>query len=218
MAPPSLPQRKMPHFRLFAIALATAAMLAGAAPAETLGDPQIGFTAERVLVFDGHEYKGRMWNMPGEQRHEQSLPAAKTVFLLRADSAVGDIVLPALHTAVEFALPREIAVLSKPALLGRPVGQETINGIATTKYAIDKTIPQGRLAGTLWLGRAGIPMRCDGSLTRPNGKVSRVHWELRDVAFGRQDAALFEVPAAYGKIPPEAAAALLGMRLAHSKR
>lgn len=209
----------MPRFRLFAIVLATAAMLASAAPAETLGDPQIGFAADRVLVFDGHEYKGRMWNMPGEQRHEQSLPAVNAVFILHAGSAVGDIVLADLHTAIEFALPPALAALSRPALLGRPVGRETIDGMATTKYAVDKTIPQGHLAGSLWLGRAGIPMRCDGSLVRPNGKVSRVHWELRNVEFGPQDAALFEVPAAYSKIPPEAAAALLGMRLTrHPKR
>jgi hypothetical protein len=196
--------------------------IAPAAPlpafAETLGDPQIGFTAERVLVFDGHRYVGRMWNMPGEQRHEQALPAAAPVFILHADSAIGDIVLADLHTTIEFTLPRVLATLSKPDQLGRPVGNETVNGVATTKYSVDRTIPQGRLAGALWLSRDGIPMRCDGSFTRRNGKVSTVHWELRHVEIGRQDAALFAVPPGYAKIPPQAAAALLGLRFVpHSK-
>jgi hypothetical protein len=199
------------------VALAFAAASAPA-QAETLGNPQVGFTAERVLVFDGHSYVGRMWNMPGEQRHEQVLPLTKPVFILHADSEIGDIVLADLHTAVEFALPRALAALSRPDRLGQPVGRETVNGIATVKYAVDKTIAQGHLAGALWLSDQGIPMRCDGSFTGHNGRVSTVHWELRHVKIGRQAAALFEVPTGYSKLPPEAAAALLGLSLApHSK-
>jgi hypothetical protein len=187
---------------------------AAAAPAETLGDPQVGFTAERVLVFDGHSYIGRMWNMPGEQRHEQELPSFKPVFILRADRPVGDVLLPQLHTVVEFDLPKVLAVLGQPDLLGRPVGSETVNGIATTKYEVDKGIPDGHLFGALWLSHDGIPMRCDGSYTNRKGKVSTVHWELRHVQIGEQDANLFEVPPDYSKLPPEAAATLFGLRLA----
>ncbi len=185
------------------------AMLAG-----TLGDPRIGFSAERVLVFDGHSYIGQMWNMPGAQRHEQELPSLKPVFILHADRTIGDILLPQLHTAVEFAMPKALAVLGRPGVLGKAVGEEIINGIATTRYAVDKDIPEGHLSGMLWLSADGIPMRCDGSLTRTNGKVSTVHWELRHVRVGPQDAALFEVPAGYSKLSPQAASTLLGLRLA----
>ena len=184
------------------------------APAETLGDPQVGFTAERLLVFDGQSYVGRMWNMPGEQRHEQELPALKPVFILRANSSIGDVLLPQLHTVVEFDLPKALAVLGQPNLLGRPIGLETVNGIATTKYAVDRTIPDGHLSGTLWLSSDGIPMRCEGSYTSRKGKVSTVRWELRHVQVGDQDAKLFEVPTGYSKLPPEAAATLFGLRLA----
>ncbi len=196
------------------IALMLLLATGGAAPAETLGDPHIGFSAERVLVFDGHSYIGRMWSMPGEQRHEQILPSLEPVFILHADSTVGDILLPQLHTAVAFAMPKALAVLGQPGLLGKAVGRESVNGIATTRYAVDKGIPEGHLSGTLWLSADGIPMRCDGSLTRTNGKVSTVHWELRHVRVGPQDAALFEVPAGYSKLSPQAASTLLGLRLA----
>ena len=179
----------------------------------TLGDPQVGFTADRVLVFNGHSYVGRMWNMPGEQRHEQELPSLSPIFILRANSTVGDILLPQLHTAVEFVLPRALLVLGQPDLLGTPVGEETVNGIATTKFAVNKNIPEGHLSGSLWLSRDGIPMRCDGSLTSQKGKVSRVHWELSHIAIGDQDPALFEVPPGYSKLPPEAAATLFGLHL-----
>jgi hypothetical protein len=203
------------------VSMVLAAMLATPARAVpgTLGNPRVGFSAERVLVFDGRSFVGQMWNMPGKQRHKQVLAAINPVFILRADSAVGDIVLPSLHTVVQFALPKVLAALSSPGLLEKPVGKEMVNGIATTKYAVDKVVAEGRLNGTIWLSRDGIPMRCDGSFTARNGKVSTVHWELRHVRIGRQDATLFEIPRGYTTMPPEAAATLLGLRFApHHER
>jgi hypothetical protein len=204
----------MRWLHLVSTALAAVLVLRVAALCETLGDPKVGFSAERVLVFDGQRYVGRMWSMPGEQRHEQVLPAVSPVFILRADSAIGDVVLPSLHTVVQFALPRVLAALSEPGLLGRPAGEEVINGISTTKFVVDKTIPGGRLNGGLWLSRDGIPMRCDGRFTGKNGTVSTVHWELRHVRIGSQEATLFEIPPGYTKMPPEAAATLLGLHFA----
>ena len=152
--------------------------------------------------------------MPGEQRHEQQLPAINPVFILRAGSTLADVVLPQLHTVVELALPKEFALLGDPDLLRKPSGQETVNGIATTKYTIDETLPGGRIAGSLWLSHDGIPMKCDGKFEPNNGKRSTIYWELRDVKLGKQNEALFKVPQGYAKLSPEAAAPLLGMRLA----
>ena len=183
-------------------------------PAETLGDARVGFTAERVLVLDGRRYVGRMWHMPGEQRHEQDLPAIKPIFILRTGNRLGDVVLPQLHTVVEFVLPKEFSLLGTPNLLRKPAGQETVNGIATTKYTVEEDVPGGRIAGSLWLSRDGIPMKCDGKFEPKSGKSSTIYWELRHVKIGNQDKALFDVPQGYAKLPPEAAAPLLGMHLA----
>jgi hypothetical protein len=199
---------------LIAFPLSVSALIPPLASAETLGDARVGFSAERVLIIDGQSYVGRMWHMPGEQRHEQDLPALKPIFILRAGSAISDIILPKLHTVVEFALPKELSIFGNPGLLRTPVGPETVNGIATTKYEVDEKTPQGRAVGALWLSREGIPMKCDASLATDKGKVSTIRWELRHVKIGTQDAALFEIPRDYAKLPPEAAAPLLGMRLA----
>jgi hypothetical protein len=186
----------------------------GAVLAATLGDASVGFSAERVLIINGHSYVGRMWHMPGVQRHEQALPALKPVFILRAGSSLGDAILPQLHTVVEFSVPQEFSLLEDPALLRNPVAQETVNGVTTTKYAVDQDTPAGRATGSLWLSRDGIPMRCEAIFTGAKGKASSIHWELRHVKIGRQEAALVEVPSSYAKLSPEAAAPLLGMRLA----
>jgi hypothetical protein len=206
----------MPVLRRILIAFPLVLLLPVTAPAsgETLGDARVGFSAERVLVIDGQRYVGKMWHMPGEQRHEQDLPGLKPIFILRADSTIGDVILPQLHTVVEFALPKELSLLGDPDLLRKPVGQETVNGIVTTKYSVDQATPQGHTVGSLWLSAEGIPMRCDAQFEGKKGKVSTIRWELNHVSIGAQDASLFEIPSGYAKLPPEAVAPLLGIRLA----
>jgi hypothetical protein len=102
--------------------------------------------------------------------------------------------------------------LSHPDL-SQPIGQASIDGIATTQYVVDQDSPEGHASGLLWLSRDGIPMRCVGKFVPRNGKVSTIDWQLHHVKIGRQDAMLFEVPRNYVKLPPEAAAPLLGIRL-----
>jgi hypothetical protein len=184
------------------------------ASAATLGDARVGFSAERVLIIDGRSYVGRMWHIPGAQRHEQDMPGLKPVFILHADRAFADVILPQLHTVIELALPGELSLLSNPNLLRKPVGEATVNGIAAMRYAVEEESPAGHAAGSLWLSEDGIPMKCDAKFETKNGKLSTIHWELRHVKIGRQDAALFEVPHGYAKLPAEAAAPLLGMRMA----
>lgn len=200
-------------FLLTATLLMIRPPITAAAWAETLGDARVGFSAERVLTINGQNYIGKMWHVPGEQRHEQDLPAIKPVFILRAGSPVGDAVLPQLHTVVEFAIPKELSLFGNPDLLRNPVGEETVNGIAATKYAIDEETPSGRARGALWLSPDGIPVRCDGRFEAKGGTATTIHWELRHVRIGSQDPALFEVPHGYSKLPAEAAATLLGIRL-----
>lgn len=198
---------------LFAATLASAS--AGAA---TLSDATVGFSAVRTLVIDGKSYVGRMVAMPGRERHEQQIQGFSPVFLLRTDAPLADIVLAQLHTIVQFALPAELRIFGRRESKKKPLGRDTINGIATTKYAIDETVPEGHAAGTLWLSAEGIPMRLAGKFAAQNGKSSEVRWELKDVKIGPQPAALFEAPAGYSKLPPEAVAPLLGLRLKSAAR
>jgi hypothetical protein len=193
-------------------------LVPGAVQAATLGDAQIGFTADRTVVIDGRSYLGKMWAMPGKERHEQAIQGLRPIFLLRTGSPLGEIVLPQLKTIVQFSLPPEWRILGASEFKKRAVGQETINGIATTKYAIDESLPEGRATGTLWLSHDGIPMRLDGNFTKENGKVSTLRWELSHVRTGPQPESLFEAPQGFSKLPPEAIAPLLGLKLKSATR
>jgi hypothetical protein len=186
--------------------------------AATLGEAQSGFSADRTLVVDGRTYQGKIWAMPGKERHEQAIQAFRPIFLLRSDNPLGEIVVPQLKTIVQFKIPPEAHILITGELKKHPVGAETVNGIATTRYAVDETLPEGHANGTVWLSREGIPMRLDGSFTRQNGKVSTIRWELSHVHIGPQPAALFEAPSGFSKLPPEAIAPLLGLKLKSASR
>jgi len=199
---------RKPWFAILCLILAP-----GAGEAATLGEAQIGFSADRSLVIDGRAYQGKIWAMPGKERHEQAIQGFRPIFLLRSASPLGEIVLSQLKTIVQFKLPPEARILVTSDLKKRPVGQETVNGIATTKYAVDESLPEGRATGSLWLSRDGIPMRLDGSFTASNGKISTVRWELNYVWTGPQPAGLFEAPQGFSRLPPEAIAPLLGLKI-----
>ena len=179
----------------------------------TLGEAKAGFSADRVLVIDGKTYQGRMWTMPGMERHEQDLNGIPAAFVLHSDNPIADLVLPKLHTVVEFMLPPELHLFADPRLTRQPVGHETVGGIATTKYAIDETVPEGHGQGFLWLSDNGIPMKLDGTFTRTSGRVAHLRWELKNVKLGPQPASLFEPPRGFSKLPAEAIVPLLGLKL-----
>lgn len=202
---------------LAVIALSVTALGLSAIPcaprAATLIDAHTGFSAERTLVIDGHTYRGKVWAMPGKERHEQAILGLQPVFLLRGDSPFAEVVLTSIKTVVQFEIPPELRLLNAAALAQHPVGRETVNGIATTKYAIDKSIPEGHAEGMLWLSGDGIPMRLAGTFTNAKGKASTIRWELSGVKTGPLPAALFNAPEGLSRLPPEAVAPLLGLKL-----
>jgi hypothetical protein len=208
----------MPRLAPLLAALLLAALPAGAASAATLGDPQVGFSADRTLQLDGRTYIGKIWAMPGEERHEQAIASFRPIFLLRAGNPLGEVVLPELKTVVQFVIPPELRVLlDRRDLATRPIGKATVNGVATTVYAVDESMPEGRALGTLWLSRDGIPMRLAGTFTGKRGKPTRVRWELSHLKIASQPAALFEAPHDYARLPAEAVAPLLGLKLKSAK-
>jgi hypothetical protein len=133
--------------RILPLALLALMLLPAAASAETLADTSVGFSADRVLVIDGHRYVGKIWAIPGEERHEQAIEAFRPIFLLHSGSPLAEIVVPQLKTVVEFVMPRELHLLESPELRKHPVGHDTVNGIATTRYTIDQSLPEGHASG-----------------------------------------------------------------------
>ena len=197
---------------LLALLVAPAALAASAA-ARMLGDPSVPFSADRTLTVGERSFSGRLYAVPGSQRHEQQVAGIDQVIILHGKDATGWLVLPGLNSYVEFRFAPAAAELGADDLLSTKLGEETVNGLRTTKYRIEHTARDGTAAdGYLWLTREGIPMRLDGSYRPANGgKPTPVHMELSNVRQGPQDAALFAVPDNMTKLPVGALAPLLGV-------
>jgi hypothetical protein len=193
----------------FAFVLVLGAALPAAA--QVLGDASVPFSADRSLTVDGRTFQGRVYHMPGRQRHEQMLEGMQQVVLLRADRGEGWLVLPSLHSYVEFRFPQAITELSDPSLRGTPVGQETVSGVRTTKYRVEHTARDGTsVDGWMWTSREGIVMKLDGTVRPRSGKPTPFSMQLSNVRVGPQDAAMFDLPQGFVKLPSNALQPLLG--------
>jgi hypothetical protein len=200
---------------LLAVLLAAITVLAGPAQAapRMLGDPSVPFSADRSLTVGDRSFSGKLYAIPGSQRHEQQVAGVEQVIILHGKDARGWLVLPTLNSYVEFWFARAATELKADDLLSTKLGEETIEGQPTTKYRIEHTARDGTSAdGYIWLTREGIPMRLDGMYRPANGGTpTPVRMELSNLRKGPQDPALFAVPQNMMKLPGGALAPLLGV-------
>ena len=197
--------------RRYVVSLLALALSASAAHAAMLGDASVPFRAERTVTVDGRSYSGRVFHMPGHQRHDQDLLGMHEVFLLDTKAAQGIVILPSVRTYLEFPFPPLMAELDSPDLTRAPVGEETIAGIRTTKYRIDHHAKDGsRAEGFLWTSRAGVMMKLDVTVTRASGRKIAIAMALSQVELGPVDPALFAIPAGFTLLPADALGPLLG--------
>ena len=80
------------------------------------------------------------------------------------------------------------------------VGQETINGVKTTKSKVVavKKDGSGKFGGFFWTTKEGITVKMD-MLSKEGDKKMRMTSELTNLKVEKQDPALFEIPAGYTK-------------------
>jgi hypothetical protein len=205
---------RFPSMRHASLAtLLLAAILAPPAAARMLGDPSVAFSADSTISVGDRSFRGKVFAVPGSQRHEQAIGGIPQVVILRASDAKGWLVLPQLNSYVEFNFAPAAFELAEPDLLSPPLGEETIDGHLTVKYRAEHAARDGTMVdGYVWLTREGIPMRLDG-MVRPahGGKPMPVHLELAHVREGAQPAALFTLPQNMSKLPSGMLGGLLGV-------
>jgi hypothetical protein len=79
------------------------------------------------------------------------------------------------------------------------VGEETINGIKTTKSKVIATKKDGsKFGGFFWTTKDGITVKMDLLSKEGNNKI-RITNELTNLKVGKLDPALFEIPEGYTK-------------------
>jgi hypothetical protein len=170
-------------------------MVSAAPPPEA----RVDYSADSTMETEGGmTMKSRVYHSRGKERMEMG-GAGGSVTITRRDKNVRWQLMGDMY--MESSLDQS----SEPDLGGMEiveqtvVGEDTINGIKTTKSKVIATKKDGsKFGGFFWMTKDGITVKMD-LLSKEGGKTFRMASELTNLKIERQDPALFEIPAGYTK-------------------
>ena len=183
--------------------LAAIVFLPGAAFAAGFSQPTVEYSADRVMGTDGQTMSGKVFSAPGKERME--LESAQVVTIMRLDKKLMWTLMPSDKKYMENNFSEQQGKRGKGDYRECDVkqtdaGKETVNGFPTRKMTMEISCPgDDKQTGTIWLTKENILMRMEASKAgAPKKDVIRI--ELKNLKIGKQDAALFEIPAGYTKM------------------
>lgn len=166
-------------------------------------EAKVEYSADSILEAERMTMKAKVYHAPGKERREQAMGDLKQIFITRKDKNVAWVVMPEqkMYMEMPFAQAKENEMdLSSYKVDQTPVGEETIEGIKTIKSKVVMTGPDGaNFDGFLWMTAHGITMKID-AVARGKGEKTRMKMTLKNLKIGKQDPALFEIPAGYQKM------------------
>ncbi|MDO8356742.1 MAG: hypothetical protein Q7U76_10170 [Nitrospirota bacterium] len=166
--------------------------------AASLPDSRADYSADSTMEADGGmTMKSRVYHTSGKERMEMG-GAGGSVTIIRKDKKVMWQLMGDMY--MEMPLDQSNASdLSAMDVEQTAVGEETINGIKTTKSKVIATKKDGsKFGGFFWTTKEGITVKMD-LLSKEGDKKMRMASELTNLKIEKQDPALFEIPAGYTK-------------------
>lgn len=161
-------------------------------------EPKVDYSADSTMEMDGGmTMKSHVSHTLGKERMEMG-GAGGSVTIIRKDKKVMWQLMGDMY--MEMPLDESNASdLSAMDVEQTTVGEETINGIKTTKSKVIATKKDGsKFGGFFWTTKDGITVKMD-LLSKEGDKKMRMASELTNLKIEKQDPALFEVPAGYTK-------------------
>jgi outer membrane lipoprotein-sorting protein len=163
--------------------------------------PKAEYSGERVIESAQGTFTQKVFSAAGKERMEMDMGGMQSVMIMRPDKKVAWMLMPAQRMYMEL----DLSQAKQQAASGPPddvtiekVGEETVDGHSATKY---KMLMRDKSAGGfMWFTDDGIPLKMD-MLSKDGKQKSRMTMTLRNLKIGKQDAALFEVPGGYSKMP-----------------
>ena len=195
-------------------ALVAAAWMVVAAPAhatnfgygewaDELGiDPDVSYSAVRVMRTDRGDIELKEYRAPGRTYTEFDQQGVKGGMLMFEEQGKAYVLMPQMGMYREVSIDQAMEQGGGNAQVVEVsrVGDETINGMDTTKYASKFQDKNGTADGFIWVSEDGIPIRWH--MTYTSGRQSDTFvMDLKNLQIGPQDPALFEVPANLQPMP-----------------
>jgi hypothetical protein len=180
------------------LVLASALLLPAASWAAPPPEPKVDYSAESTMEMEGGmTMKSRVYHSPGKQRSEMG-GADGMVSIIRKDKKVMWQLMGNMYMEMSMDRPGSEDPLDMD-VQQTAVGDETVNGVKTTKFKVIATKKDGsKFGGFFWTTKDGITVKMD-LLSKEGDKKMRVSSELTNLKIEKQDPKLFEIPPGYTK-------------------
>ncbi len=182
---------------LLLIGLLLPSTVLAAAPSR---ESRVEYSADSTMETDGGvSMKSRMYHTPDKDRMEMG-GADGSIMIMRRDKNVMWQIFGDMYMEMPLAQSSQDGMEDLDILEQKNVGEETINGIKTTKSKIIavKKKDGTKFGGFFWTSKDGITVKMD-LLSKEGDKKIRMASELTNLKIEKQDPALFEIPAGYTK-------------------
>jgi hypothetical protein len=197
------------YFAIVTILLCSTLMMSSAVQGREFPYPKVGYSAD-IRMDMGSDPNGRPMIMTGKvysgvdrERREMDAFGQITVIIRRRDRGVTWQLMPRERMYIENPTgPKEDPeqMMREGRVKFTELGADNVNGARTTKYRIEVANEDGsRFDGYHWATSENIPVRMEG-MTQGH----RLQIDYTNIRIGKQDTALFEIPAGYQKmdLPP----------------
>lgn len=191
--------------RLAAVVIAVL-FLSSISWAAKLKEPTAEYSADAWFETEQATVRGRVFHAPGKERREQETGGMRQTVIMRLDKNLIWVIMPQEKTYMEYPIQQSNQMADMGADASdfdyeyTIVGEETVNGVRTTKSRMTAKRKDGtKFEGFMWTTKEGILVKMDAA-ARERGKAVRVKSELRNLRIAKQDPKLFEVPAGYKKM------------------
>ncbi|MBX3330366.1 MAG: DUF4412 domain-containing protein [Nitrospira sp.] len=171
-------------------------MVSAAPPPEV----QVDYSADSSMETEGGmTMKGRIYHSTNKERMEMGGSDGMTM-ITRKDKKVVWQLMGDMYMEMPMNASNASGMDAFDIVERTDVGQETINGMKTTKSKIVavKKDGSGKFGGFFWTTKEGITVKMD-MLSKDGDKKMRMTSELTNLRIEKQDPTLFEIPAGYTK-------------------
>lgn len=178
-------------------------LIAAATNAAEWRPPQVDYTADSYFETAQGVMQGKVYYSPGKERREYTESGEKMTMIIRHDKKRIWMLIPEEKMYMDMQMTGERGEdMSAWKIQQTRVGDETVNGVRTTKYKILMTSPKGsKMGGFFWTTPENILVKMD-AIAVDKGSKERMKIELKNLQVGAQRASLFEVPAGYSSGMP----------------
>ena len=161
---------------------------------------QVDYSADSMMETEGGmTMKSRIYHSANKDRMEMGGSDGMTS-IVRKDKKVVWQLMGNMYMEMPMDTSNTSGMDAFDLVEQAEVGQETVNGVKTTKSKVVavKKDGSGKFGGFFWTTKEGITVKMD-LLSKEGDKKLRMTSELTNLKIEKQNPALFEIPAGYTK-------------------